>query len=134
MGHRIRREIAAWAGAVALICLVFLPFGHNPVAELLGIECPGLVEALPEHHHDADNFAGGSGGQQPLRHPHHEQHRSCAVCLDLQLAAPLIVVDPPALPAVPLQWVAFRADWMAPAPEAADAFSRPLPRAPPLPA
>ena len=133
MGYRIRREIAAWAGAVALICFVLLPFGHGPVAELLGIDCPGLVDAISDHHHDGDNFADRSGGPPPPRHPHHEQQRSCAVCLDLQLAAPLIVVDPPALPAVPLQWLESRADWMAPAPATGDAFSRPLPRAPPLP-
>jgi hypothetical protein len=132
MGYRIRRAGATWAGIVALLCQVFLPFGHNPVAELLGIDCPGLVEALPDHHHDADRFAGGSGGPQPLRHPHHEHPRSCPVCLDLQLATPLIGVDPPALPALPMQWVAFGTDWIAPAPSAADVFARPLPRAPPL--
>ena len=45
MGYRIRRRVATWVGVAALICQVFLPFGHNPVAELLGIDCPGLVEA-----------------------------------------------------------------------------------------
>jgi hypothetical protein len=134
MSYRIRRGVAIWVGAVALICQVFLPFGHNPVAALLGIDCPGLVEVIPDHHHDAANFADRSGGQPPLRHPHHEQQRSCPVCLDLQFVASLIVADPPVLPAAALQWVAFRPDWMAPAPSGADAFSRPLPRAPPLPA
>jgi len=132
MGYRIRRGVVTWVGAVALICQVFLPFGHNPVAELLGIDCPGLVAAIPDRHHDADRFTDGSGGPQP--HPHHQQQRSRLVSLDPQFAAPLFIVDPPALPAVPLCWVAFRADWMAPAPSAADNFSRPLPRAPPLPA
>jgi hypothetical protein len=133
MGYRIRRTVATWVGVAALICQVFLPFGHNPVAELLGLDCPGLVEAT--HHHDADDFANLAGREQPLRHSHHHEHqRSCPVCLDLQFAAPLFVVDPPALPAVGFHWVAFVADWMAPAPTAAESFSRPLPRAPPLPA
>jgi hypothetical protein len=134
MDYRIRRAVASWVGAIALICQVFLPFGHNPVAELLGIDCPGLVEAALDRHHDADQFADRSGGQQPLRHPHHEHQRSCPICLDLQFAAPLIVVDPPALPVIALHWVAFRADWIAAAPSAAETFSHPLPRAPPLPA
>jgi hypothetical protein len=131
MGYRVRRGIATWVGVVALLCQVFLPFGHNPVAELLGIDCPGLVEAAPDHHHDADDLANPSGREQPLRHSHHEHQRSCPVCLDLQYATPLTGVDPPALPAVALHWVAFVADWMAPS--AADVFSRPLPRGPPLP-
>ena len=132
--YRIRRGAATWAAVVALLCQVFLPFGHNPVAELLGIDCPGLVEATAHHHPDADDLAGPSGREQPLRHSNHQHQRSCAVCLDLQYATPLIVVDAPALPAMALHWVTFVADWMAPAPSAADAFSRPLPRAPPLPA
>src|ERR1043166_5756285 len=134
MDYRIRRAVATWLGVVALICQVFLPFGHNPVAELLGIDCPGLVEATNDHHHDADQFADRSSGQEPLRHSHHEHQRSCPVCVDLQFAAPLIVVEPPALPMLALHWLAFRADWIAAAPSAAEAFSRPLPRAPPLPA
>jgi hypothetical protein len=134
MGYRIRRRVATWVGVAALFCQVFLPFGHNPLAELLGIECPGLVEATAHRHPTADDLAGGSDRQQPLRHSDHEHQRSCPVCLDLQYATPLITVDPPALPAVALHWVAFAVDWMAPAPSAADAFSHPLPRAPPLPA
>jgi hypothetical protein len=134
MGHRIRRRVATWVGVTALFCQVLLPFGHNPLAELLGIDCPGLLEATAHHHPAADELANGSGPQQPLRPADHEHQRSCPVCLDLQYATPLIAVDPPALPAVALHWVAFAADWVAPAPSTADTFSRPLPRAPPLPA
>jgi hypothetical protein len=134
MGYRIRREVATWAALAALICQVLLPFGHNPVAELLGINCPGLVEATHHHQADADDLANLAGRGQPLPNSDHQHQRSCPVCLDLQFATPLSVVDPPAQPALAWHWVAFAADWIAPAPSAAEAFSRPLPRAPPLPA
>jgi hypothetical protein len=132
--YRIRRGAATWAAFAALICQIFLPFGHNPVAALIGIDCPGLVEAASHRHADADTLADRSGREQPARPADHDHQHSCPVCLDLQYAPPLSVVDAPALPTVALHWVSFVVDWVAPAPSAAEAFSRPLPRAPPVPA
>ena len=127
MSYRIRRGIATWAAVATLLFLAILPYG---LAAAPGAGCP---EALLEtdHRHDP-GLANSYGRDWAPRHNHTGGSSSCRLRIDLAAAPPFTVVDAPALPAMALHWVAFDADWMAPAPSAADAFSRPLPRAPPL--
>jgi hypothetical protein len=129
MGYRIRREIATWLAVAALLFQVFLPFG---LAADPGVGDPGAFEERDHHYHDP-GLANSYGRDWAFRHSHTGGSRACPLRLDLASAPPFMVIDPPALPAVALRWAAFAAVWMASAPSAADAFSRPLPRAPPSP-
>src|SRR5216683_1189738 len=116
MGYRIRRELAAWAAVATLLVQVFLPYG---LAAGPGVGAPGtLLEA--DHHHDP-GLANSYGRDRAPRHHHTGGSSSCRLWIDLANAPPFTVVDPPALPAVALHWVPFVADWIAPAPSAADA-------------
>jgi hypothetical protein len=127
MGYRIRRGIATWAAVAALLLPIFLPYG------LAAGQAAGWPQALLEtdHHHDP-GLANSYGRDWIPRHQHTGGSSFCRLRIGLANAPPFTVVDAPALPAMALHWVAFVADRMAPAPSAADAFSRPLPRAPPL--
>ena len=98
-----------------------------------GVADPRALLEAGYHYHDP-GLANSRGRDGTSRHSHTEGSPSCQSRLDLAYATPFAVIDPPALPAVALHWVACVGAWMAPAPSAAEAFSRPLPRAPPLPA
>jgi|SRR5579864_8394115 hypothetical protein len=132
MCYRIRRGIGIWLGVAALLCQVFLPFGLSRLADKT---CPWLLvqAAHHEHHHDPD-LANSLGSDWISGHSHAGEKSSSRVRLDLASLTPFAVFDPPEAPAVAVRWVAFLPDRMAPAPSGADSFSRPLPRAPPLPA
>jgi hypothetical protein len=129
MYRRIRRAIGTWLGLAALLCQVCLPFGLARLADEGGL---GL-SAHNEHYHDP-GLANALGRDWTSRHSHAGDTPSSRVRLDLAYLTPFTVMDPPALPEVRSHGLAFVANWMAPAPSAADAFSRPPPRAPPLPA
>jgi hypothetical protein len=96
---------------------------------------PGLAAHAThtEHYHDPD-LANALGSDWASGHSHAGDTPSGRVRLDLAYLTPFAVMDPPAGSAAVVDWVAFVADRMAPAPTGADSFSRPLPRAPPLPA
>ncbi len=129
MCRGIRRGIATWLGIAALLCQILLPFG---VAQLADATRPGWL-AQAAHYHDPA-LANALGPDWVSGHSHAGDTPSGRVRLDLAYLTPFTVMDPPARPAVVLHWVAFVADRMAPAPSGADSFTRPLPRAPPLPA
>jgi hypothetical protein len=132
MCRRIRRGIATWLGVAALLCQILLPFG---LARLADATDPGRSKqaAHTGHHHDPD-LANSLGPGWASGHSHAGDTPSGRVRLDLADLTPFTLVDPPQAPAVVLHWIAFVPDRMAPAPSGADSFSRPLPRAPPLPA
>jgi hypothetical protein len=130
MGYRIRRAVATWVAVAALLFQVFLPFG---LAAGPGVDGPGTLLEADHHYHDP-GLANAYGRDWASRHSHTGGGPSCRLRLDLAYAPPFTAINPPALPAAALHWVAFVADWMASAPSADEAFSRPLPRAPPLPA
>lgn len=132
MCRRIRRGIAIWLGVAALVCQILLPFA---VAQLADTPRLGLSEraAHTEHHHDP-GLANSLGPDWASGHSHAGDTTTGRVRLDLGYLTPFAVIDQPARPAVRVHWAAFVADRMAPAPSGADSFTRPLPRAPPLPA
>ena len=132
MCRRIRRGIGTWLGVAALLCQVFLPLGLAQLADAQGLG--SLAQAAQsEHYHDPD-LANSLGPDWVCGHSHAGGAPSARVRFDLAHLTPFTVMDPPESPAVVMHWAAFDADPMAPAPAAADSFSRPQPRAPPLPA
>ena len=128
--HRTRRAVATWTAVAALLFQVLLPFALAAGEGVRGTAAP-LEAAL---HHHAPGLETSLGGGWSSRHSHTGSSPADLLRVDLAYATPFTVVNPPALPPVAWCWVAFVADWMASAPAAVDAFSRPLPRAPPLPA
>jgi len=132
MFGRFRRDIGTWLGVAALFCQILLPFG---VAQLVdATDCGSLAPAAnTEHYHDP-SLANVLGPDWASRHSHAGDTSSGRVRLDLASLTPFAILNPPAAPAVALRWVEFVPDRMAPAPAGADSFTRPLPRAPPLPA
>ncbi len=122
------RRIATWVGVAALLCQVFVPLGLARLADATGL---GL-SAPSEHYHDP-SLANSLGPDWISGHSHAGDTPSSRIRLDLAYLTPFTVIGPPVSPAVLLHWVAFVADGMAPTPSATDSFSRPLPRAPPLP-
>src|SRR6266851_1464947 len=130
MRRGTRRVIATWLGVAALLCQILLPLGVARLADATGLGVS--TEAQTEHHHDPD-LANSLGAGWASGHSHAGDTPSGRVRLDLASLTPVTLVDPPQPPAVILHWVAFVPDRMAPAPAGADDFSRPLPRAPPLP-
>ncbi len=132
MYRGIRRGIATWLGVAALLCQILLAFGVAQLAD------PTVPEALApatqsEHYHDP-GLANSLGLDWISGHSHAGDMPAGRVRLDLACLTPFTVVDPPAAPAVVVRWVAFVPDRMIPAPAGAESFTRPLPRAPPLPA
>jgi len=130
--RRIRRGIATWLGVVALLCQILLPIGVAKLADATGLGSSAQT-ASEEHYHDP-GLANALGADWISGHSHAGGTSSDRVRLDLAYLTPFAVLDPPAVPAATLRWVEFVPDRMAPAPAGADSFSRPLPRAPPLPA
>ena len=132
MCRRIRRGIATWLGVVALLSQILLPFAVARLADTPGL---GLSQraAHTEHHHDP-RLANSHGPDWAAGHSHAGDTPTGRVRFDLGYLTPFAITDPPAGPAIRVHWVAFVADRMAPAPAGADSFTRPLPRAPPLPA
>ena len=131
MRRRFRRGIGAWLGVVALLCQILLPFGVGQMANATGPG--GLAQAAQSVHHHDPALANSLGPDWVSGHSHAGDTPSGRVRFDLGYLTPFTVMDPPAGPAVALHWVAFVADRMAPAPSGAGSFTRPLPRAPPLP-
>ena len=132
MRRRLRRGIGTWLGVAALLCQILLPFG---VARLAEATDPGAMgrAARHDHYHDP-GLAGSLGPDWASGHSHAGDTPSGRVRLDLAYLTPFTVMDPPAAPVVVVHWIALVADRMAPAPASAESFTRPLPRAPPLPA
>jgi hypothetical protein len=132
MRRRIRCGTATWLGVAALLCQILLPFG---LAQLADATDPGwsAQTAHHEHYHDP-GLANSLGLDWASGHSHAGDTPSGRVRFDLAYLTPFTVIDPPTGPAAVLRWVAFVADKPAPAPSGADSFTRPLPRAPPLPA
>jgi hypothetical protein len=128
MGPGIRRRIASWVAVAALICQVVLPF---ELAAEAGVDGSAVSLEANQHYHDP-SLANSLGADWASRHSHTGGSCLCRIWLDLAYIPPLTVVDPPASPAVNLSWVVVDTEWTAPAPPAAESFSRPLPRAPPL--
>ena len=126
MGYRIGRAVATLVAVAVLLVQVFLPYG---LAAGPGAGCPETMLET-DHHHDP-GLANSYGRDWAPRHHHTGGSSSCRLRIDLAAAPPFMVVDPPALPAMALHWVSVVANWTAPAPST-EAFSRPLPRAPPL--
>src|SRR5580765_2699470 len=132
LGHRVRGGVATWIALAALLFQVLLPF---ELAAGPGAGCPGALPQAGHHghdHHHDPGLANSHGRDWNSRHSHTGGSSSCCLRFDVAYASPFTAVTPPALPAVALQWVAFVADWRASPPSAVDAFSRPLPRAPPV--
>lgn len=127
--RRIGRGIATWMAVAALLFQVLLPFA---IAAALGADCPGA--ALEAGHHHDPGMANSHGRDGLSRHSHTGGSTTCHLRLDVAYASPFAVINPSASPALALHWIAFVGDWIASAPSGAAAFSRPLPRAPPLPA
>jgi len=124
--------IATWLGVAALLCQILLPFG---VAQLADATRPGgLVPATHSEHQHDPGLANSLGPDWASGHSHAGDTPSGRVRLDLAYLTPFTVMDPPAAPVVVVHWIALVADRMAPAPASAESFTRPLPRAPPLPA
>jgi len=132
MCRRIRRRIGTWLGVAALLCQILLPFG---VAQLADATVPdALAPATQSEHYHDPGLANSLGPDWISGHSHAGDMPASRVRLDLAYLTPFTVVDPPAAPAVVVRWVAFVPDRMIPAPPGAESFTRPLPRAPPLPA
>lgn len=129
MGYRMGRGVATWLAVAALLFQVFLPFGF---AAGPGVDAPGALSEPDYHYHDS-GLANSYGRDWAFRHSHTGGSLPCPLRFDLACAPPFTILDPPAAPAVALHWVAFATVWMASAPSVAEAFSRPLPRAPPPP-
>src|SRR5260370_1044544 len=132
MCRRLRRGVATWLGVAALFCQVLLPFGVARLADATGID--RAARAVHHQHRHDPGLANSLGPDWASRHSHAGDTPSGRVRLDPAYLTPFAVVDPPGSPALVLHWVGVVADRMAPAPSGADSFTRPLPRAPPLPA
>jgi hypothetical protein len=132
MYPRIWRRLAAWIGVAALVCQVFLPLGLARLADAAG--CGALAQAAQSEHYHDPSLANALGPDWIAGHSHAGGAPSSRVRFDLGHLTPFAVISPPEAPVVLLHWVPFVADRMAPAPAASDGFTRPLPRAPPLPA
>jgi len=130
MVRRFRREIGTWLGVAALLCQILLPFGVARLADATGGSA-STPAASEEHYHDP-GLANALGPGWISGHSHAGDTSSGRVRLDLAYLTPFAVLNPPEAPVAALRWVEFVPDRMAPAPSAADSFSRPLPRAPPL--
>jgi hypothetical protein len=131
MCRRIRCGIGTWLGIAALLCQMLLPLGLAQLAEAAGADW--LAQAAHHEHHHDPGLANSLGLDWASEHSHAGDAPSGRVRLDLGYLTPFTVIDPPAGPATVLRWVAFVPDRMAPSPSGADSFTRPLPRAPPLP-
>jgi hypothetical protein len=132
MYPRVWRRAATWIGVVALLCQVFLPVGLTRLAAVS--ECGALAQAAQNEHYHDPSLANSLGPDWLAGHSHAGDKPSSRVRFDIAHLTPFAVISPPEAPAVLFHWVAFVADRMAPAPSASDGFTRPLPRAPPLPA
>jgi hypothetical protein len=128
MGHGIRRRVASWVAVAALICQVVLPF---ELAAEPGVDGSAASLEATRHYHDP-GLANSLGPDWASRHSHTGGNCLCRIRLDLAYIPLFAVIEPPASPAINLSWVVIDAEWIAAAPPAADSFSRPLPRAPPL--
>lgn len=132
MFRRFRRDIGTWLGVAALLCQILLPIGVARLADATG--GGSLAPAAnTEHYHDP-GLATALGTGWISGHSHAGDTSYGRVRVDLAYLTPFAAMNPPEAPVVALHWVAFVPDRMAPAPSGADSFSRPLPRAPPLPA
>src|SRR6266567_8772540 len=131
MYRGIRRGIATWLGVAALLCQILLPFGVAQLADAIGPG--GLAQTTQNAHHHDPALANSLGPDWVSGHSHAGDTPFGRVRVDLAYLTPFTVMDPPAAPAAVVHWVAFVADRMASAPSGADSFTRPLPRAPPLP-
>lgn len=116
---------------MALLCQVFLPLGLARLAEVA--DCGVLAQAPQSVHYHDPSLANSLGPDWIAGHSHAGDTPSSRVRFDLGHLPPFAVISPPEAPAVLLHWVVFVADRMAPVPSAGDDFTRPLPRAPPLP-
>jgi hypothetical protein len=134
MCGRTRRGIGAWLGVAALLCQILLPFGLAQLADATGSGFSRQAAHHEHHHHHDPNLVNSLGPDWASGHSHAGDTPSTRVRLELGYLTPFAVFDPPAAPAVGVRWAAFVPDRMAPAPAGADSFTRPLPRAPPLPA
>jgi hypothetical protein len=132
MCRRIRRGIGTWLGVAALLCQILLPLALAQPVHSTDFELSAQA-SHHGHHHDPD-LANSLGPDWASGHSHAGDTPSSRVRLDLAPLTPFAVFDPPEAPALALRWVEFVPDSMAPAPSGADSFTRPLPRAPPLPA
>ena len=138
MWARLRRTVGSWLGVAGLLCQILLPFGLAELADTTGLG--GLAQAAHhedqrhQHHHHDPGLANALGPDWGSGHSHAGDMPTGRVRLDLAYLTPFMVVDPPAAPAVVVRWVAFVPERMIPAPAGAESFTRPLPRAPPLPA
>ena len=128
---RLRSSIGTWLGAAALLCQILLPFGVAQLAD--ATDCGSSAGAARHEHYHDPNLANALGPDWMSGHSHAGDTSFPRVRLDLAYLTPFVVVYAPEAPAA-LRWVEFVPDRMAPAPSGADGFSRPLPRAPPLPA
>lgn len=133
MSPRVWRRVAAWVGVAALLCPVFLPLGVARLADAAGCGVLALAAQNDEHYHDP-SLANSLGPDWAAEHSHLGDTPSSRIRFDLAYLTPFAVISPPEAPAVLTRWAAFLADRMPPAPAAGDGFTRPLPRAPPLPA
>jgi hypothetical protein len=132
MSPRNWRRIAAWVGVAALLCQVFLPLGLARLAD--AADRGVLAQAAQNDHYHDPGLANALGPDGIATHSHAGDTPSSRVRFDLGHLTPFAVVSPPEAPAVVLPWITVAADRMAPAPTQSDGFTRPLPRAPPLPA
>jgi hypothetical protein len=127
-GYRVGRGVATWIAVGALLLQVLLPFA---IAAGPGADCPVPV---PEAGHDHDpGMANSHGRDGLLRHSHTGGSTACHLRLAAAYVPPFAAINPPASPALALYWITLAADWTASAPVVDETFSRPLPRAPPLP-